>query len=141
MNEITAITLCAFLLLQGGAFASEVEKRGSKQKEDAQMQKLHDMMPIYAIALAKMKGALEKEDPKAVAEEAGKILVTVADLKKGKPHKNLKQLKTFRSIAAGLESDLNEIVNLAKKEDFTKAKTVFKKADEKCTECHEKFRD
>lgn len=140
MKKAAAITICALLLCQGGAFAHEGEKHGKKPKADAQMQKLHDMMPMYAVALSKVEAALEKKDPVAVEAEAGKMLATAPDLKKGKPHKNLKQLKTFKSIAAGFESDLKETVELAKKGDFTKARDAFKKAEAKCAECHAKFR-
>ncbi|MCM2359066.1 MAG: cytochrome c [Geobacteraceae bacterium] len=140
MKRVMAITICAFLLIQGGAFAQEGEKHEKKHKANAQMQKLHDMMPMYGMALAKVEAALEKKDPVAVETEAGKMLATTANLKKAKPHKNLKQLKTFRSIAAGFESDLKETVALAKKGDFAKARDAFKKAEAKCAECHAKFR-
>lgn len=140
MNRVAAITICALLLFQGGAFAHEGEKHEKKQKTNAVMQKLHDMMPMYGMALANVEAALEKKDSVAVETEAGKMLATTPDLKKAKPHKNLKQLKTFRSIASGFESDLKETVALAKKGDFTKAKDAFKKAEAKCAECHAKFR-
>lgn len=140
MRRIAATMVCALLLVQGTAFAHKGEKHTKKQKTDARMQKLHDMMPMYGIALANVEKALEKGDTAAVEAEAGKMLATAPDLKKAKPHKNLKQLKTFRSIAAGFESDLKETVELAKKGDFTKAKAVFKKAEAKCAECHAKFR-
>lgn len=140
MKKVAALTTCAFLLMQGGAFAHEGEKHEKTHKTDAQMQKLHDMMPTYAVALAKLEGALEKGDPAAVEAEGGKLLATTPDLKKAKPHKNLKQLKTFRRIAAGFENDVKETVELAKKGDFVKAKSAFKKAEAKCAECHAKFR-
>lgn len=140
MKRITAVTICAFLLIQGGAFAHEGAKRTKRHGTNAQMQKLHDMMPMYAMALAKLEAALEKRDAAAVEAEAGRMLATTPDLKKGKPHKNLKQLKTFRSIAAGFESDLEETVELVKKGDFAKARAAFQKAEAKCAECHAKFR-
>lgn len=140
MKRITAVTACAFLLIQGGAFAHEGERDTKKHKTNAQMQKLHGMMPVYAMALAKLETALKKGNAAAVEAEAGKMLATTPDLIKGKPHKNLKQLKTFRSIAAGFESDLKETVELAKKGDFPKARDAFKKAEAKCAECHAKFR-
>lgn len=135
-----AVTICAFLMIQGWAFAHEGEKHAKSQKSDEQMQKLHDMMPMYAMALAKLEAALEKGDLTAVETEAGKLLATTPDLRKAKPHKNLKQLKTFRSIAARFEGDLKETVELAKKGDFARAKTAFGKAEAKCAECHAKFR-
>jgi cytochrome c556 len=141
MNRVVVITICTFFLIQGGAFAREGAKHGNEHKADAQMQKLHDMMPMYAVALSKVEAALVKGDPAAVETEAGKMLATAPDLKKAKPHKNLNQLKTFRNIAAGFEKDLKETVYLAKNGDFAKAKAVFKKAEAKCAACHEKFRD
>jgi cytochrome c556 len=141
MKRVAVITICAFLLIQGGAFAHEGNKHGKEHKADAQMQKLHDMMPMYAVALSKVEAALEKREPSAVETEAGRMLSTAPDLKKAKPHKNLKQLKTFRSIAAGFEKDLKETVDLAKKGDFVKAKTAFMRAEAKCAACHAKFRD
>lgn len=140
MKKVVVITICAFLLIQGGAFAHEGKKHG-KDTANAQMQKLHDMMPMYAVALAKVEAALEKGDPAVVESEAGKMLATAPDLEKAKPHKNLKQLKTFRNIATGFEKDLKETVDLTKKGDFAKAKDVFKKTEAKCAECHAKFRD
>lgn len=140
MKRIAAISICALLLIQGGALAHEGEKHEKKQKADPQMQKLHGMMPMYGMALAKVETALEKKDVAAVEAEAGKMLATTPDLKKAKPHKNLKQLKTFTNIAAGFESDLKETVELAQKGDFDKAKAAFKKAEEKCAKCHAKFR-
>jgi soluble cytochrome b562 len=138
MKRIMAITVVgAFLLTQGGAFAHEGRKL---HKGDAQMQKLHDMMPMYAIAMAKLEAALDKADLATVEAEAGKMLTTTPDLKKVKPHKKPKQLKTFRSLAAGFERDLKETVELAKKGDFPKAKTSFLNAETKCAECHAKFR-
>lgn len=141
MKRTAAITACALMLIQGAAFAHEGEKHEQKtHKTDAQMQKLHDMMPMYGAALASVEKALEKKDAAAVETEAGKMLATTPDLKKAKPHRNLKQLKKFRSIAAGFESDLKESVELAKKGDFGKAKDAFKKAEAKCAECHGMFR-
>lgn len=139
----SAIAVCligAFFSYQAGAFAHEAEKHTKGHEKDVQMQKLHDMMPMYSVSLSKVEAALEKGNSAAVETEAGKMLATAPDLKKGKPHKNLKQLKTFRSLAAGFESDLKETVVLAKKGDFVKAKDAFKNAEAKCAECHAKFR-
>lgn len=44
-------------------------------------------------------------------------------------------------MAAGFERDLKETLELAKKGDFPKAKTAFQKVEDRCTECHAKFRD
>lgn len=141
MKRVVIILICAFLPIQGGAFAHEGENHGKEHKSNAQMQKLHDMMPMYAVALSKVEAALEKGDPAAVETEAEKMLATVPDLKKAKPHKNIRQLNTFRNIAAGFEKDLKETVDLAKNGNFVKAKTAFQRAEAKCAACHAKFRD
>ena len=140
MKRVLAIIICASLLVQGGALAHEGEMHEA-HKDDPYMQKLHDMMPKYAIASTKLETALEKKDVAAVEAEAGKMLATVSQLKKSKPHKNLSQLKTYRSIAASFERDLKETVELAKKGDFAKSYTTFKNVEAKCAECHAKFRD
>ena len=140
MNKIAVITCCIFLLIQGGALAHEAEEHGKNYKTGAQMQKLHDMMPMYATVLAKLEAALEKGDAAAVEAEGEKLLATTPDLKKSKPHKNLKQLKMFRSIASDFEGDLKETVKLAKKGNFAKASAIFMKVEAKCGECHDKFR-
>jgi hypothetical protein len=141
MKRAVVITISAFLLIHGRAFAHEGEMHGHEHQADAQMQKLHAMMPMYAVEQSKVEAALEKGDPAAVEIEAGKMLASVPDLKRSKPHKNLKQLKIFRSIAAHFENDLKETVALAKTGAFVKAKVVFKNAEAKCVECHAKFRD
>ena len=79
-----AITVGAFLMTQGGAFAHE---GGKHLKEVAQMRKLHDMMPLYAIAMAKLEAALDKADLAAVEAEAGKMLATSRSAKEQTPQK------------------------------------------------------
>lgn len=138
---IAASLFVALVVFQSAAFAHEVEKHGRGHKAGAQMQKLHDMMPVYAQAQAKFTEALKKGDAKTVETETGKILATTADLKKAKPHKNLKELQTFKGMAIAFEEDVKTTAALAKKGDFEGAKAAFKKAEEKCTECHTKFRD
>jgi cytochrome c556 len=141
MKRAMVIAIGAVLLLQGGAFAHEGEMHGHGHQADAQMQKLHAMMPMFAVEQSKVETALEKGDRAAVETGAGKMLAAVPDLKKSKPHKNLKHIKLFKSTAARFEHDLTDTVRLANKSDFAGAKVAFKNAEAKCAECHAKFRD
>lgn len=128
-------------ILHGVAFAHEAEMHGGIEKADMQMHKLHAMMPIFAVASAKLKLALEKGDVTAVAAEAGKILVAVPDLKKSQPHKNIDEREKFVEFAANLEKTVTTTVRLAKKGDLAGARTAFKKAESTCAACHALFRD
>lgn len=139
-STIAACLIGAFFVFQGAAFAHEGEKHGKKHN-GAQMDKFHKIMPMYAQGQAKINGALEKGDAAAVEVEAEKILATISDLKKSKPHKNLKKLDTFKKIADAFNSDVAATAAMAKKGDIAGAKDAFKKAGEKCDECHAKFRD
>jgi cytochrome c556 len=141
MKRVVIFLICAFQLSQVAAFAHEGKEHTQDQNDEAQMHKLHKMMPMYAQVQARITEALEKGDATAVETETGKLTATIPDLKKAKPHKNLKQLKTFRNIAVGFGKDLKETVTLVKNGDFDKAKDVFKKAEAKCAECHAIFRD
>lgn len=141
MKKVMTTMACAILLVQGGAFAHEGEKHQGKQKDAAQMNKLHKMMPMYAQIQAKINEALEKGDKAAVEAETGKILATTSDLKTAKPHKNIKQIAAFRKIASAFAGDVKATAALAKKGDFTGAGAVFANAQKKCDECHAKFRD
>ncbi|MBT1075816.1 cytochrome c [Geobacter grbiciae] len=140
MKTATMLAACILLLAQGGALAHEGEMYGKKH-HDARMDKLHRIMPMYAEAQTKINGALEKGDATTVEAEARKIAETVPALKKAKPHKNLKKIDTFKKIADAFGSKVMATVALAKKGDITGAKTAFKKAEEKCNECHATFRD
>lgn len=140
MKRVMIFLICASLLSQVAAFAHE-GKEHIDHADEAQMHKLHKMMPIYAQVQARIAEALGRGDATTVETETGKLLATIPDLKKAKPHKNLNQLKTFRSIATSFGKDITETINLAKNGDFVKAKDIFKKAEAKCVECHAKFRD
>ncbi len=140
MKRITVITVTAFLLLPGVAFAQEGEKHMKNHKQDVQMGKLHRMMPMYAQAQAKINDALEKGDASTVAKETRKILATIPDLKRAKPHKNLQELKAMGKIASAFEEDIRNTAALAKEKEFTKARVAFEKAQKRCNECHVKFR-
>lgn len=132
--------VCVLAMIHGGAFAHGVEKHG-KHHRDAQMDRFHKMMPMYAQAQAKINEALNKGDAAAAEAEAQQILATIPDLKKSKPHKNLKKLGTFKKIADAFGTDVKTTADMAKKGDFVGARAAFRKAEERCNECHAKFRD
>jgi soluble cytochrome b562 len=135
------IAISALLLIQGTTFAHEGENHAKKHKEDAQMVKLHKMMPVYAQSQAKINEALSSGDAATIKNETGKILATIPDLKKSKPHKNLKQLATFRKIASEFEGDVKKTALMANSGNFGGAKDAFQAAQMRCNECHTKFRD
>lgn len=137
---IAASLIGAFFVFQGAAFPHEGEKH-VKKHTDAQMDKFHKIMPMYAQAQAEINGALEKGDAAAVEAGTEKILATIPYLKKSKPHKNLKKLDTFKKIAGAFNADVAATAAMAKKGDIAGAKDAFRKAGEKCDECHAKFRD
>lgn len=136
-----AIAISAILLIQGWAFAHEGENHSKNHKEDAQMDKLHKMMPMYAQAQAKINEALLNEDVATIKKETGKILATITDLKNAKPHKNFKQLATFRKMASAFEGEVKKTAEKAKIRDFLGAREAFLIAEMRCNQCHVKFRD
>ncbi len=136
-----AITICAVLLIQGWAFADEGENHAKSHKEDAQMDKLHKMMPMYAQVQANINEALLNGDAATIKKETEKILTTITDLKNAKPHKNIKQIAAFRKIASAFAGDVKKTAVLAKTGDFGGAKDAFQFAQMRCDECHKKFRD
>ncbi|WP_236685522.1 cytochrome C [Geobacter pickeringii] len=140
MGKAAVLVSCIILLAQGSAFAHEGETHGTKH-HDAQMVKLHKMMPMYAQLQAKINGALGRGDAATVEIEAGKILATIPDLKKAKPHKNLKKIGTFRNMADAFGLGVTTSATLAKRGDIAGAAAAFRKAEEKCNECHATFRD
>ena len=127
--------------LQGAAFAHGTEMHGKTAQSAVQMKKLHDMMPMFSVASARLEAALDKGDAAAAEAEAGKIMVALPDLKKSKPHKNVKERKKFVDLAIDFEKTVASTLDLAKKGDFAGAKTAFKKGEEICAACHAKFRD
>lgn len=139
---ITAVCLALGVLTgYGQAFAHGTEDHGKMKPVDAQMKKLHAMMPIFSTASAQLEAALDKGDASAAEAEAGKILSAIPDLKKSKPHTNLKQRKNFVELAKRLGETVTSTLELAKKSDFTGAKAAFKRVEETCAECHARFRD
>jgi len=144
MRKNTAILLaCLMLALSGSGQASAhaTEKHGKPKRANAQMKKLHDMMPMFSVATAKLEAALDKGDAAAVETEAGRILTALPDLKKSRPHKNLKQRAKFVALAQQQEEAVVAVRDLAKQGDFSGAKAAFKRVEETCAECHAKFRD
>jgi cytochrome c556 len=125
----------------GMAFAHGTGHHDKSVSADVQMQKLHAMMPMFSGASAALESALEKKDSTAVGVEVGKILAAVPDLKKSKPHKNVKQKKKFIELATNLETALNTTASLTNNNDFAGAMSSFRKVEETCAACHTKFRD
>jgi len=143
-NRYTTAIAClvlGMLALSRVAFAHGTEKHDKTAPADAQMTKLHAMMPMFSVATAELESALEKADPAAAKVQGDRILAAVPDLKISKPHKNIKQRKKFVELATKLEGTVTATMDLAKKGDFAGAKTAFKKIEATCAACHAKFRD
>lgn len=121
--------------------AHGTEKHDKMAVADVRMKKLHDMMPMFSAASAGLESSLEKGDATTAKTQADRILAAVPDLKKSKPHKNVKQLKKYVELAKKMEETVIFTVNLAKKGDIVGAKTAFKKVEEACAACHARFRD
>jgi cytochrome c556 len=144
MGKIYSVTLrvaVGLLTLHGVAYAHGTEKHGKMVPVDAQMKKLHAMMPMFSVASAELESALEIGDKAAAKTQADKILVSVPDLKKSKPHKNVKQRIKFVELATNLDETITSTVDFIKKDDLSGAKIAFKKVEEICAACHAKFRD
>ena len=139
--KLTVIVISAILLIQGWAYAHEGYDHHKGHDAEIQMQQLHKIMPMYAHAQAMINEALKKGDAAAVEAETEKILRSVPNLKKSKPHKNLNQLKTFRKTASAFESDVKKTASMAMSGDIAGAKAAFLVAEKSCDECHAKFRD
>jgi cytochrome c556 len=138
---LIAVVLSAGVLFINPIVASAHGKDSRGGTVDAQMKKLHAMMPMFSIASAELETALEKGDSAAALVQAEKIKTAAPDLKKSKPHKNLKQRKKFVQIATSFDEAIASTVDLIKKDDLSGAKTTFKKVEELCAACHAKFRD
>jgi soluble cytochrome b562 len=102
---------------------------------------MHAMMPMFSQALAELEQALEKRDAAAAERESSRMLAAIPDLKKSHPHKNVRQLKSYRAQAVGLEQSLTSVRELAQKGDFVAATTAFQKVEAQCAACHARFRD
>ena len=144
MRKNSALLLICFMLVPssyGLALADGAEKHGKSKQADARMKKLHDMMPMFSAATAKLGAALEKGDAAAVETESNRILAALPVLKKSRPHKNVKQRAKFVALAKQQEEAVTSVLDLAKSGDFAAAKEAFRKVEQTCAECHAKFRD
>ena len=139
------LSLVLGLLLMGGtALAHDMnmhDMHGTSPADEAQMQKLHAMMPTFAVASANLDRALAKGDRTAAASAGKTIIAAIPDLKKSTPHKNANQRQEFVALATNLEKTVGTTVGLAKKGDFSGAKAAFKKVEATCAACHAKFRN
>ena len=138
---LIAVVLSVGMLLIKPIEASTHGKDSRSGHTDAQMKKFHAMMPVFSVATAELESALEKGDTTAAKAQADKILAAVPDLKKSKPHKNIKQRKKFVEFATRFEKTVNSTVDLIKKDDLAGAKAALKRVEEVCAACHAKFRD
>lgn len=124
----------------GGVAAAHGTGAHGDMAHDPQMRKLHAMMPMFSMASAELETALEKGDAAAADRESGKILAAIPDLKKSRPHRNVKQKKGFVTLAQQLEARASEVRGLARKGDFAAARETFRKLEATCGECHERYR-
>jgi len=99
------------------------------------------MMPMFSRSAANLESALGRGDAASAEAEAGKMLAAIPDLKKAKPHKNVKMRKKFVEMATNLEVAVRQIDGFVQRSDFPSAKSAFKKVDEACAACHAIFRD
>jgi len=127
-------------VLTATAFAHDMGSHGHGTS-DAQMKKLHAMMPMFAVAVAGMDEALAKEDTATVKKEAHRILHEIPELKRSKPHKHAEQRKRFAEHADLLKAAVTTTMDLAGKGDLAAARHAFSKIGEACTACHAVFRD
>ncbi len=137
---ITAI-LAAGLLFINPIEASAHGKEHHGGAADAQMERLHAMMPFFSIASAELESTLDKGDTVGANTVAEKIMAYVPDLKKSKTHKNAKQRKKFVELAANFEKAMTFTVDRINKGDLSGAKAAFKKVEKVCAVCHATFRD
>jgi soluble cytochrome b562 len=141
MLLLLAIFLAANILfiMPINSFAHGTDPHGGHM--DEQMKKLHAMMPMFSIASAELESALEKGNLADALVQADKIKAAAPDLKKSKPHKNVKQRKQFVELATSFDKAIASTVELIKKDELSGAKASFKKVEELCAACHAKFRD
>jgi cytochrome c556 len=141
-HRLLIAALCLGLALNASAArAHGSAAHGGDQAAQDQMKKLHAMMPMFSIALADLESALEKGDAARAGQEADRILAAVPDLKKSRPHKNVKQRKQFVAAASGLESSVKAVAGKVREGDLAAARGTFKDVEAQCAACHERFRD
>jgi len=139
--NISLSLVMASLIFTGIAFAHGTEMHRNMKPADAQMKMLHAIMPVFSVASAELESAIEKGDAAASKAQADRILALIPDLKKSKPHKNIKRITDFKAIADKMGADITKIVLLAEKGNFPKAKVSFNDMQARCAECHTKFKD
>jgi cytochrome c556 len=108
---------------------------------DEPMAAQHRLMALYAQTQANINESLQKKDAGTIEAETRKILATSPELKKVTPHNNRKGQKAMWRIADAFAADLKTTVERVGKRDFAGAREAFRKAEEKCSACHAKFRD
>ncbi|GAB7027361.1 cytochrome c [Geotalea toluenoxydans] len=140
-STISLICIISALAANGATFAYGTEQHGKSAKNTHQMKKLHAIMPMLSTASARLEKALDEGDTSAAEAATRQILATIPDLKKSTPHRNIKQKKQYVGLAGDLEQAVSSTLDLAKKRDKAGAKAAFRKAEEACAACHEKFRD
>jgi soluble cytochrome b562 len=138
---LTTLLLSAGMLLIKPIDVSAHGKDTRGGVMDAQMKKLHAIMPMLSVTSAELESALEKGDSAAAKIQADKILTAIPDLKKSKPHKKIKQRKKFVEFASNLDETVTSTIELIQRNDLPGAKVAFKKVEEVCAACHAKFRD
>ena len=138
---LTLSVVAGLFILNGFAFAHGAKNHDKMVPADAEMKKLHAMMPMFSQAYAKMETALERNEIAVLEAEAKKITTAIPDLKKAKPHKSIKQMGKFVEYASDLDKCVVTTVNLAKKGHLVEAKSAFKKVEGVCAACHATFRD
>jgi cytochrome c556 len=141
---VSVLFVAVGLTCFGNTFAYGMEKHDKHSKHraaDAQMKKLHAIMPMFSQATANLEKSIEKGDAAAAEIEMEKLLRAIPELKKSKPHKNVKQHKKFVELAESLEVNLTSTRLMVAKRDFNSAKKAFKKVESVCAACHAKFRD
>lgn len=138
---VSAVTFAVGTLLYGPTLSHGAEKHGKAKPADAQMKKMHQMMPMLSKATASLETALAKGDLATTEAESGRILSALPDLEKAKPHKNHTQHATFVELVKKEKLAVATTLDLAKKREFAAAQAAFKKVEAVCAECHAKFRD
>lgn len=128
-------------VMTGMAFGHGAGKHRRTMQEDAQMKKLHAMMPAFSTAVGNMETALKSNDKAIFESEAKRILAAIPDLKKSKPHRNVKQRREFVELAGQLEAAVKETADSVRSGDIANAKKYFSGLEKTCAACHAKFRD
>ena len=127
--------------LSADAFAHGKAEHGTMMTDDVQMQKLHTMMPMFSKTCAELESAIKKNDRTTVKNCTVKMLAALPDLRETKPHKNVKQRKTYVEMVNKLEVAVKSTTNQINQGNSKGAKESFTMIEEMCVQCHAKFRD